>query len=74
MSTPGPLPIRRIVTGHDARDVAKVISDGPALNVRRSAHGSQSTLMWCTDEMPVDVAVGETFEDMGNRVLGRLRR
>lgn len=70
MSTPNPAPIRRIVTGHDAQGVAKVLIDGHAGNVRKSSHGSQSTLMWCTDEMPVDVSLGENVEDMGNRILG----
>jgi quercetin dioxygenase-like cupin family protein len=62
--------IRRIVTGHDAAGVAKVLSDGPATNVRTSPAGNTATLMWCTDEMPCDVAIGETIEDLGNRKLG----
>jgi quercetin dioxygenase-like cupin family protein len=29
-----------------------------------------STLMWCSDAMPADIAVGEDVEDMGARILG----
>lgn len=63
-------PIRRVVTGHDAHGVAKVLIDGPAENVRRSPSGNISTLMWCTDRMPTDIALGEGIEDMGQRKLG----
>jgi quercetin dioxygenase-like cupin family protein len=67
-----PLPaVRRVVTGHDSKAVAKVLSDGPAAN-RRSTRpgGGGSTLIWCSDQMPVDIAIGEDVEDMGARVLG----
>ena len=63
-------PIRRVVTGHDANGVAKVLIDGAASNVRSSRPGSASTLMWSTDEMPVDIAIGERVEDCGARKLG----
>lgn len=63
-------PIRRIVTGHDGANVAKVIIDGQPLNVKHGAAGNQSTLIWCTDSMPADIAVGESVEDMGSRKLG----
>lgn len=63
-------PIRRVVTGHDANGVAKVLIDGPATNVRSSRPGSASTLMWSTDEMPADIAIGEAIEDLGARTLG----
>ncbi len=62
--------VRRVVTGHDAAGVAKVLSDGPATNKRSARPGGGSTLIWCSDEMPVDIAVGESAEDMGARVLG----
>jgi quercetin dioxygenase-like cupin family protein len=60
-------PIRRVVTGHDAQNAAKVLADGPATNKRA---GSASTLIWCTESMPVDITIGEDIEDMGSRILG----
>jgi len=62
--------MRRIVTGHDARGKASVWIDGEAANLRRSPSGNASTLMWCSDQMPADIAVGETVEDMGARIIG----
>lgn len=62
-------PTRRVVTGHDARNVAKVLIDGIATN-DRGAPGRSRVLMWCTDAMPTDIAIGETVEDMGARTLG----
>ena len=63
-------PIRRVVTGHDGRNVAKVIVDGPATNTKTPRDGVASTLMWSSDRMPVDIAVGENVEDRGSRILG----
>jgi quercetin dioxygenase-like cupin family protein len=63
-------PIRRVVTGHDENGVAKVLTDGPARNVKFPAPGVVSTLMWCSEEAPADIAVGEDVEDMGDRILG----
>ena len=63
-------PIRRIVTGHDAKHVAKVLTDGPATNAKFPGPGIVSTMIWCTDRMPADIAIGETPEDMGARVIG----
>lgn len=65
-----PDPIRRIVTGHDTANVAKVILDGPATNARHPPSGITSTLIWCTDRCPADIAIGEDVEDMGARKLG----
>src|SRR6266487_3042277 len=59
--------IRRVVTGHDANMVARVLIDTPATNKRP---GSASTLIWCSDSMPVDISAGEHVEDMGARTLG----
>jgi len=33
-------PIRRVVTGHDRNNVAKVIIDGPATNAKSGASGA----------------------------------
>ena len=65
-----PTPIRRIITGHDSANKAKVLIDGPAPNIRGNRPGQFTTLMWCSDEMPLDMAVGEDVEDMGARKLG----
>src|SRR5712692_5507451 len=62
--------IRRLVTGHDTKAVAKVLIDGPAGNKKFPRPGSVATLIWCTDEMPADISVGENVEDMGARILG----
>jgi len=63
-------PIRRVVTGHDARGAAKVIIDAPATNWKSSSPGTVSTLIWSTDATPADIAIGETIEDCGARILG----
>ncbi len=67
---PGLPPIRRIVTGHDANGVAKVLIDTLATNLRSSRPESLSRLMWVTDETPADISIGEDVEDMGARILG----
>ena len=63
-------PIRRVVTGHDSKHAAKVILEGPAANTKTPRQGVASTLMWSTDSMPADIAIGERVEDMGARILG----
>ena len=63
-------PIRRIVTGHDAHNVTKVIFDGSAANTKYSPSGNVSTMIWCTDGAPADIAIGEQVEDLGARILG----
>ena len=63
-------PIRRVVTGHQAGNTAKVLIDGPATNRRARNTGGVSTLIWCTDGTPADIGVGENIEDMGARTLG----
>ena len=63
-------PIRRVVTGHDGKNIAKVIIEGPAANTKTPREGVASTLMWSSDSMPVDIAVGAHVEDMGARILG----
>ena len=63
-------PIRRVVTGHDANHIAKVIRDEPATNAKYPQPGLVSTMMWCTDGAPAKMPIGEQAEDMGARVLG----
>lgn len=63
-------PPRRIVTGHDSKNVAKAIQDGPATNAKQAGNGAVSTLIWSTDETPADIVIGEDPEDMGARVIG----
>jgi len=63
-------PIRRVVTGHDKNNVAKVLLDGPATNHRESRPGSRATLIWSTDATPADISVGDDIEDLGARILG----
>jgi len=63
-------PIRRVVTGHDADNVAKVLIDAPATNAKFPQAGLVSTMMWCTDGAPAKIPVGERIEDLGARILG----
>ena len=69
-SKPDYPPIRRVVTGHDAGNVAKVLTDGPAANAKYPGPGTVSTLIWCTDRAPAAIPAGEQVEDMGARILG----
>jgi quercetin dioxygenase-like cupin family protein len=63
-------PIRRIVTGHDEKGVAKVLLDGAATNAKFPSPGTVSTLIWCTDTAPATIPAGSTIEDMGARIIG----
>jgi len=57
-------PTRRIVTGHDANGKAVVLMDDPSPHVRqRSSGGNVLTLLWVTDEMPVDMAGSNDHAD-----------
>ncbi len=61
-------PTRRVVTGHDATGKAVVAIDGAALNAKlRAASGVTSTLLWVTDESPVDISGGA---DRADRDIG----
>jgi hypothetical protein len=60
--------IRRIVTGVDGRGNAVVVHDGPALRtVSRPAMSVESTLVWVTDETPVDLS---KHDDPADRDIG----
>ena len=63
-----PPPVRRVVTGHDANEVAMVLIDGRATN--HKGNEARSTLMWITDKNPADIGVGEKIEDTGARIVG----
>jgi len=63
-------PLRRIVTGHDNHGIAKVLLDATPTNRKSAPSGNVSTLIWSTAECPADIAVGETIEDCGARILG----
>jgi hypothetical protein len=41
--------IRRIITGHDANNTAKVLIDAPATNDKYPDFNMISTLIWATD-------------------------
>lgn len=69
-SKPDYPPIRRIITGHDSNDVAKVLIDSAAGNAKFPASGTVSTLIWSTDSSPAKIPVGTDVEDMGARILG----
>jgi quercetin dioxygenase-like cupin family protein len=63
-------PIRRFVTGHDAKNVAKVVMQGAATNAKYPSAGTVSTLVWSTDRTPADISIGEDVEDLGARIIG----
>lgn len=63
-------PIRRIITGHDDSNVAKVLIDAPATNAKYPGPGTVSTMIWSTDSTPAKIPVGTDIEDMGARILG----
>ena len=65
MEHPSYPPIRRVVTGHDAANVA-----APATNAKVPQAGLVSTMMWCTDGARAKIPVGDRIEDMGARILG----
>ena len=66
-------PIRRVITGHDRNQVAKVIIDDSATNAKYPAPGMVSTMIWCTDSAPADISIGtlaDGCEDLGARKIG----
>lgn len=48
------VPIRRVVTGHDADGKAVIIFDGAAPNVRIRDNGGGSSALWRTTSTPAD--------------------
>lgn len=49
-----PAPVRRVVTGHDARGRSVIVEDGPSPNVLVTGPGSGLTDLWVTDRVPAD--------------------
>ena len=58
--------IRRVITGHDKENRAVVKIDDFASNHQRSA-GVNNTLIWSSDEMPIEIW---SDEDYGSREVG----
>jgi naringenin degradation protein FdeH len=60
--------VRRIVTGHDDKGKAVVVSDGPAPNVKvRKGTGITATLLWVTNETPANIS---SNSDRADREIG----
>lgn len=59
--------IRRIVTGHNKKGESMVWKDDYAKNVKQPTEDITSTLLWSSDEMPIDFL---NNEDYGARILG----
>jgi quercetin dioxygenase-like cupin family protein len=59
-----PPPVRRVVTGHDDANVAKVLWDDAITKVKRGKSGFL-THLWNTHETPCDIRIGETIDDPG---------
>jgi quercetin dioxygenase-like cupin family protein len=58
----GLAPVRRVVTGHDDRHVAKVVWDDAITTVKRGKSG-YLTHLWNTGKVPADIRVGTEIED-----------
>jgi hypothetical protein len=57
--------IRRIVTRHDENGNSEVWMDGYANNVKTPTEDITSTLLWSSDEMPIDYMKNEDYGDRG---------
>lgn len=73
-STPSPgstsnPPPRRVITGHDSDNTAKVILDSPAIK-RVGSTGIIQYPIWCTDDTPAEIQAGLEIEDMALRPTG----
>jgi naringenin degradation protein FdeH len=60
-------PVRRVVTGHDANGVAKVLRDDAIAKVKRGRSGVL-THLWNTKATPADIRIGTEIEDPGDEV------
>ena len=61
--------IRRVVTGHDRKGKAIVLSDGPCTSVKMHPNrpGHKSTDIWKTTAMPVPIGAEEADPTQGVR-------
>jgi quercetin dioxygenase-like cupin family protein len=57
-------PVRRVVTGHDANGVAKVLWDEPITKIKTGKSGLL-THLWNTKATPADIRAGESIDDPG---------
>jgi quercetin dioxygenase-like cupin family protein len=57
-------PVRRVVTGHDDKDVAKVLWDDAIIKTKTGKSGVL-THLWNTHDTPADIRVGTAIEDPG---------
>ncbi len=64
-----PRTIRRVVTGHDARGKAVVISDGPSpfIHINPRNADNVSTDLWRTNETPAPIAAHPAEPTLGPR-------
>lgn len=58
----GVRPLRRVVTGHDERNVAKVLLDDELAQVKRGKSGWLFNV-WSTAGTPAEIPVGEAIDD-----------
>ncbi len=61
------LKIRRVVTGHDAQGRAKVLIDEEVKNVFSQRPGAQFSVIWSSEELPVD---NDGNEDPSGKKIG----
>jgi quercetin dioxygenase-like cupin family protein len=59
--------IRRVVTGHDEQGRAKVLIDERVKNVISMRPGAQSSVIWSSEELPVD---NDDSADPSGRKIG----
>jgi quercetin dioxygenase-like cupin family protein len=57
-------PVRRVVTGHDANGIAKVVWDDAIGKVKTGRSGVLTSL-WMTNATPADIRVGTDIADPG---------
>jgi quercetin dioxygenase-like cupin family protein len=59
--------IRRVVTGHDAQGRAKVLIDAPVKNVTSARPGAHYSVIWSSEELPVN---NDGSEDPSDKKIG----